>query len=311
MHDTMPAHVKMVRAVFAGITACMPAKDTRLKMKRSKKFGLLLLAAWSSAVLPNVAWAAITCNVQLTTPTTSEWGQDLYGGIWNANVANSADPSQTLSNGLIMCTGDLDDIYIGQLTGSYTAVDFLSASPSQIAGDPGHYAFPPGFSLASRTPNVQAQTAFLIDQLDNVLVQPTNLQGLTTDQWIGCKGDALTGAIHKIWDGVDFTPSSAPLEEPIETIEYNAYLAAAAGINAANYTSSQALWLTNSNGSQVLFSKWSATYPPEIIGDSLFAPSVGPAAGSAAVPEPSTLTVWLSLGGLGVVFGYVRRRQSA
>jgi len=31
---------------------------------------------------------------------------------------------------------------------------------------------------------------------------------------------------------------------------------------------------------------------------------------SAAVPEPSTLVVWLSLGGLGVVFGCWRRRKS-
>lgn len=220
-------------------------------------------------------------TVQLTNPASSEWTEDTYGGIWHANIAMYTDAGASIGNttGLIMCTGDYRDIYIGQVTGPYTPLNVLAATPTQIASDPGNYQFLPGFSLASRTPDVQAKVAYLIDQLHNAIALPStgNLQGLAPDDWIESKGDALVAAIHNLWDGVPFTAVNdpyEPLEAPIATLEYNQYLAAVANINALNYTSSQSLWLLDPNA-QVLFANLSAVTPPD----------------PTAVPEPASLSL--------------------
>lgn len=277
-------------------------------MKLSKMLGLLLLTAMLAA-LPSTA-RATSYNVQLTTPVSNEWSEDTYGGIWHAVVTNSADNSVVSTNGLVMCSGDLRDIYIGQVTGPYAPYSLLSVSQAVVASDPGDYNFPSGFSLASRTADVKAQAAFLIDQMNNVLALPANAQAilaanpaLDSDDLVEIKGDALVGAIHKIWDGVAFSPEvAAPSnpeyteeqeEFPLERADYNDYMAAIAGVNASNYTSSQSIWLVDPNA-QVLFANFSGNTPPD------------PTVSASPVPEPLTMVaVGMGRAALG---GYIRRR---
>lgn len=255
--------------------------------------------ATMNRVVPSLAgfilWMAIPTAMQgqvdvtLTTPASSEWTEDTYGGIWNATV------NGTPSIGIIMCSGDLHDIIIGQQTFNYSGIGLLTATPAQLAADPGNYN---GYNIALRTPDVVAKTAFLVDQLNNALVLPPNLEGHSADDWIECKGDALVGAIHNLWAGATFSPEVETGDEAWEYSQkwayYNAYMSAITGINASDYKTSEALWLVSQNGgSQVLFSRSSNVPVPDV----------------GAVPEPTTCFA----GALALVFcgaGALRARRN-
>jgi hypothetical protein len=275
-------------------------------MKRSTRLGSLLLAALFVVILPNTV-RADSVYVTLTSPGSSEWGEDTYGGIWHANLDTGLDaynnPIPVGSNALTMCSGDYRDIYIGQRTGPYSQYDLLNAPQTVVQSDPGSYGFPTsfGFSLGSRTQDVKAEASFLADQMNNAVLLPSNLQGHAADDWIEVKGDALVGAIHTVWDGVPFAPEvetgSEAWENSVRWHYYNQYMAAVAGINSTNYTSSSVIWLIDPSD-QVLFAKFSPTDVPD--------PTTVP----NTVPEPSTLTMFLGLGGFGIV-GWWRKRRTA
>ena len=279
------------------------------------KFGLFLLAALSVALLPGLARADI--YVTLNTPVSSECWNDPFGSIWNASISDSTGSIVQYPNALAMCTGDLNILQIWTLTGPYASYSVLS---SPFPSDPGYYDYAhppvtdpptpiyptlPGFipsTTGSRTPDVQAKVAFLLDQMYNVQVPPLNSQGLTLDDWIGCKANALCGAVRTLWDGLIFSPSvsdppTSPLDASIQWADYNTYMAAVTNITAANYTSSNGLWLTDANNDQIIFAEFEPPdpLPPDPI----------------AAPEPSTFIVWSVLGGLGIALACRRQWKPA
>jgi len=196
-------------------------------------------------------------DVNIYQPVASEWTEDTYGGIWYTNLAAHGIDSPILGHGLIMCTGDFRDVIVNTWAGPYAALDFLSATNLAIAADPGNYTFPTsgGFTLASRTPDVKAQTAKLIDQMSGTLVLPSDLQGHEADDWIECKADALVAAVHNVWSDVTYVPTSEKGEEweiDQKNAYYGAYMASIEGVTAANYTTSGSVWLVGQS-TQVLF----------------------------------------------------------
>lgn len=272
---------------------------------RRKQYVLASTASVASLALFAPAVHASYYTVDLTAPACTEWTEDVYGGIWNANIAEYDDGGNLTLNttGLIMCTGDYHDIYTNTVTGPYTPYNLITTTPTQLATDPGNYQFNGGFGIGNRTPDVVAKVSYLVDQMNNSLTPPAdgNYQGLNSTNWTECKGDALVAAIHNLWDGVppsfeggpddpDKSPEEAA-EYPVESLEYSQYMTAVANINASNYTSSDAIWLTDPVA-QVLFANLT---PDDLPADPI------------SVPEPATLSL-LAVGSLALLH---RKRRIA
>ena len=204
---------------------------------------------------------AFNYDVNMYAPVSGEPNEDPVGGIWYTYLAATGTTNPILGNGLIMCSGDSRAVGIQAWQGPYAAVDFLSTPPEMITSDPGTY-----------TPGV-------ITSHDSTLVG--------TPLEIECHADALTAAVQKIWSGLSYTYNVTGDDTGEATLRdgyYDSYIASVAGVTAANYTSSKAVWLVGSS-KQVLFAEFSDFTP---------------------IPEPSSNVGLMALVSLGL---FIRQRR--
>ena len=219
---------------------------------------------------------AFNYDVNMYAPVSGEPNEDPVGGIWYTYLAATGTTNPILGNGLIMCSGDSRAVGVLGWQGPYAAVDFLSTPPEMITSDPGTYT--PGV-ITSRDSNVKAKTAYLVDQMYSTL------GGTLLDT--ECHADALTAAVQTIWSGLSYTYNVTGDDTGEATLRdgyYHSYMASVAGVTAANYTSSKAVWLVGSD-KQVLFAEFLDFTP---------------------IPEPSSNVGLMALVSLGL---FIRQRR--
>ena len=202
---------------------------------------LCFIVALATTVLPVRSSAQMLglFDYSLTSGTWAHPSGDGGGGIASGVLKHTVSGTVVPTTGYLVCDGDERNIWLNTTHPTYSWVRILDVTDAQANNitsgapysgiwpnyTPGNYT---GYTVPYRNADVRARTAWLVDQMTSAATGAD-----ANKDW------GLQWAVWTTWSGYTL-PSGL---QPATVTWYNTWLTQAAGINAGNYTNSNAIWL--------------------------------------------------------------------